>query len=156
MKTGARIRSHILTTESDNKMIIIRLIVGLVFISEGIQKYLFLEVLGPDYFKELGFIHAYFWAYFTGACEIFCGILILFGLMTRLASLPFLIIMIIAFITTKLPLLSTKGIWTFFHEYKSDFCLTMLVILLIIYGGGRWSVDSKIFRSRNPYLFVAK
>lgn len=143
------LRFHLLNTGDDRKTIFIRLIVGLVFISEGIQKYLFLEVLGPAFFQGIGFRHAFFWAYFTGAFEISCGILILFGLVTRLASIPLLIIMITAFITTKLPLLATKGFWTFAHEYNIDFALTILLILLFVYGGGKWSFDSRVLKSTN-------
>lgn len=149
MKAERSIKTQILNTESDSKIIFIRLIVGSIFISEGIQKYLIVSALGPVYFEEIGFINAMFWSYFTGAFEILGGILILFGLLTRLASIPLLIIMITAFITTKLPLLATKGLWTFAHDYDADFSLTLLLILLIIYGGGKWSVDLKILLSRN-------
>jgi putative oxidoreductase len=150
MKTENSIKSQILETGNDNKIIFMRLIVGLIFISEGIQKYLFLEVMGPGRFTEIGFAHAFFWAYFTGAFEILCGMLVLLGLLTRLASIPLLIIMITAFVTTKLPILTHKGFWTFAHEYRTDFSLTVLLILLIIYGGGLWSADLKILRSKNP------
>jgi uncharacterized membrane protein YphA (DoxX/SURF4 family) len=149
MKTENSIKTKILNTENDSKIILIRLIVGLIFFSEGIQKYMIVSVLGPDYFKEIGFIHPMFWSYFTGAFEMSCGILILFGLLTRLASIPLLTIMITAFVTTKLPLLTTKGFLTFAHEYNTDFSLTMLLILLIIYGGGKWSVDLRILLSEN-------
>jgi putative oxidoreductase len=141
MKKINSIKSLVMKTGNDNKMIIIRLIVGLIFISEGTQKYLFLQIFGPGFFQEIGFSHAYFWAYFTGACEILSGIMILSGLLTRIASIPLLIIM---FITTKLPILTTKGFWSFLHEYNADFALTMLLILLLFYGGGKWSVDANI------------
>ena len=150
MKRGTINKFHILNTRDDKKTIFIRLIVGLIFISEGIQKYLFLQILGPAFFKEIGFMHANFWAYFTGAFEISCGILILFGLFTRIVSIPLLIIMITASITTKLPLLATKGFWTFAHEYNIDFSLTVLLILLIIYGGGKWSFDSRALKAKKP------
>jgi len=146
MKTVNSIRTQILNTDIDKKTIFLRLIVGLIFISEGIQKYLYLEVVGPAFFSEIGFRDAFFWAYFTGAFEILCGTMILLGFLTRLASIPLLIIMITAFITTKLPLLTTKGFWTFAHEYRTDFSLTVLLILLIIYGGGKWSVDLKLLQ----------
>jgi len=148
MKTVNSIRTQILNTDIDKKTIFLRLIAGLIFISEGIQKYLYLEVVGPAFFNEIGFRHAFFWAYFTGAFEILCGTMILLGFLTRLASIPLLIIMITAFITTKLPLLTTKGFWTFAHEYRTDFSLTVLLILLIIYGGGKWSVDLKLLQSQ--------
>jgi len=150
MKTGNSIKSKILDTGNDNKLIFIRLIVGFIFISEGLQKYLFLQVYGPGFFQEIGFSHAFFWAYFTGAFEIFCGILVLCGLLTRLASIPLLIIMITAFISTKLPLIANKGFWTFLHESNTEFSLTLLIISLIIYGGGNLSVDLKILQSKNP------
>lgn len=149
MKPKRSLKTNFLDTENDSKIIFIRLIVGLIFISEGIQKYLYLEILGPGLFKEIGFSHAIFWAYFTGAFEVSCGILILLGLITRLASIPLLIIMITAFITTKFPLLATKGFWTFSHMYSTDFSLTVLLILLIIYGGGKWSADLKLLRPEN-------
>ena len=150
MKTYNSFKTQVLITGNDSKILFIRLIVGLIFISEGIQKYVIVTMLGPAFFKEIGFGHPMFWAYFAGAFEISCGILILFGLLTRIATIPLLTIMITAFITTKLPLLTTSGFWTFSHEYRIDFSLTLLLILLFIYGGGKWSVDSKILLSRNP------
>jgi putative oxidoreductase len=149
MKTPGSFKSQILKTGNDSKIIFVRLIVGLIFISEGIQKYLVVTMYGPAFFKEIGLNNPMFWVYFTGAFEIFCGILILFGLLTRLASIPLLTIMIIAFITTKFPLLTTKGFWTFSHESGTEFSLTLLLTLLLIYGGGRWSVDLKILQSEN-------
>jgi uncharacterized membrane protein YphA (DoxX/SURF4 family) len=150
MKTDRSIISQILNTGNDSKIIIIRIIIGLIFISEGIQKCVIVTAFGPAFFKDIGFSHPLFWNYFTGTFEITCGILILFGLFTRLASVPLLIIMITAFITVKLPLLAFKGIWTFLHEYSIDFSLTLQLILLIIFGGGRWSVDQKLLHSKNP------
>jgi putative oxidoreductase len=144
MKTAEIFKTYILSTTSDKRVIFIRLIVGLIFISEGIQKYLFLEILGPGRFHEIGFSHAFFWAYFTGACEMFFGFLVLIGLFTRLASIPLLIIMGTAFVTTKIPILVTQGLWSFLHEYRTDFSLTVLLTLLFISGGGKWSADLKI------------
>lgn len=149
MKTGAPIKTKILDTGNDSRIIFARTITGLIFISEGIQKYLIVSMLGTAYFSEIGFGHPMFWAYFTGAFEISCGILILIGFLTRLASIPLLIIMITAFFKTKLPLLLSNGFLTFAHEYRIDFALTLLLILLIIYGGGKWSADLKILRPKN-------
>lgn len=150
MKTESSIKTLILNTGDDKKLILIRLIVGLIFLSEGIQKYLIVSVVGPVFFQESGFRNPMFWVYLAGTFEILCGILIFFGFLTRLASIPLLTIMITAFITVKLPLLNNRGFWTFLHEYNIDFSLTLLLILLIIYGGGKWSVDLKMLQSKNP------
>jgi putative oxidoreductase len=144
MKTAESFKSYILSTTNDSKIILIRLVVSLIFISEGIQKYLFLEILGPGRFQEIGFSHAFFWAYFTGACEMIFGFMVLLGFLTRVASVPLLIIMAAAFITTKIPLFVTQGFWTFLHEYQTDFSLTVLLVILFICGGGKWSADLKI------------
>lgn len=147
METPGRIRWQILNTGDDSKIIIIRLITGLIFLSEGILKFKLMQWLGPGRFADIGFENAQFWAYFTGTFEIVCAFLILIGLFTRVASIPLIIIMIVAFITTKIPLLYEKGFWTFAHAYTTDFSLTFLLILLIIYGAGRWSADLKMVQT---------
>ena len=148
MEAKKIINSFILTTVSDNRSLLPRLIVGLIFLSEGIQKYLFPELLGTGRFEEIGFADPAFWAYFTGTFEMICGLFILIGLFTRISAIPLLIIMLTAFITTKWPILMNKGFWSMAHEYRTDFAMTLLLIYLLIYGAGKWSVDSKIFKTR--------
>jgi len=149
MESKNGLRAIILSTVNDNRNIIIRLVVGLIFLSEGIQKYLYPGLIGTGRFEKIGFTDPAFWAYFTGAFEIVCGILILIGLLTRLASIPLFIVMITAFVTTKWPILMEKGFWAMAHEYRTDFAMTLLLIYLLIYGSGRWSVDSEIDKPLN-------
>jgi putative oxidoreductase len=127
-----------------------RLAVGLIFLSEGLQKYLFPETLGTGRFAKIGFSDPGFWAYFTGTFEIVCGILVLIGLLTRLAAIPLLIIMIVSFITTKYPELIEKGFWFMAHDYRTDFAMTLLLIYLIIHGGGKKSIDYTIQQKSKP------
>ena len=146
MKIPGRFTDLILHTVNDNRGILIRLIVGLIFLSEGIQKFIFPELLGTGRFEKIGFNDPGFWAYFTATFEIICGSLVLIGLFVRLSGIPLLIIMLTAFITTKWPLLLNSGFWTFAHEYRTDFAMTFLLIYLLIYGAGNWSVDLKIYK----------
>ena len=148
MKTGTALMTKILDTGDDSKMIFARIITGLIFISEGVQKYVIVTMLGPSYFEEIGFGQPLFWSYFTGTFEILCGTMILIGLLTRLASIPLLIIMATAFFKTKLPLLLSDGFLRFAHEYRIDFALTLLLIMLFFQGAGKWSVDLKILNSK--------
>jgi putative oxidoreductase len=148
MKKKSGLSIDIFRTENNNRAIIIRLIVGMIFLTEGIQKFLFPDLLGTGRFLTIGFNNPAFWSYFTGTFEILCGGLILIGLFIRLAALPLIIIMITAFVTTKIPILIHKGIWPWAHEYRTDFAMTMLLIYLLIYGSGNWSIDSKIRGSR--------
>ena len=149
METKKGLLAILLTTVSDNRAILIRIIVGLIFLSEGIQKFLFPELAGTGRFEKIGFSDPAFWAYFTGTFEIICGSLILIGLLTRLASIPLFIIIMTAFVTTKLPILMDKGFWVMAHEYRTDFAMTLLLICLLIFGAGKWSIDSKLFKLPN-------
>jgi uncharacterized membrane protein YphA (DoxX/SURF4 family) len=134
----------VITTVSNNQPLIIRLVVGFIFLSEGIQKILFPEITGTGRFEKIGFNDPAFWAYFTAIFEIGCGLFILPGLLTRLAAIPLLIIMITAFIITKVPILKESGFWQFAHDYRTDFAMTLLLLYLIIYGSGKFSLDSNI------------
>ena len=143
MKSNNRFISFLFKNDTDNRTLLIRLVVGLIFLTEGIQKYLFPELLGTGRFLKIGFSDPSFWAYFTGAFEIVCGTLIIFGILVRLVSFPPLIIMFVAFITTKWPILMDKGFWSFAHEYRTDFAMTLLLIYLIVYGAGKWTNSTK-------------
>ncbi|RRQ47226.1 DoxX family protein [Chryseobacterium sp. SC28] len=137
----------IISTDYSKSTILIRLLVGAVFLSEGIQKLTFPELLGAGRFEKIGFCHPGFWAQFTASFEILCGTMILLGFLTRLASVPLLIIMLVAFVTTKYPILIDKGFWTMAHEYRADFAMTIGTIFLIIKGAGYWSLDRKLKNS---------
>ncbi len=144
MKPKKSLKSLIFCTVTGNRALLPRLIVALIFLSEGIQKFLFPELVGTGRFEKIGFSDPEFWAYFVAVFEIFCGSLVLFGLATRLAVIPLLIIMITAFISTKLPVLTESGFWKMAHEYRTDFALTVLLLYLFIYGAGNWSMDARI------------
>ncbi len=135
---------------SDNRSLLPRTIVGLIFLSEGTQKYLFPELFGTGRFEKIGFSDPAFWAYLVAAFEVICGSLVLLGLFTRLAAIPLFTIMMTAFITTKWPILIDNGFWKMAHEYRTDFAMTMLLAYLFIYGAGKWSVDSIIYKLSKP------
>lgn len=142
-----RMFDKFLHIDHSNTTILIRLAVGAIFLSEGIQKFLFPTILGMGRFEKIGFSNPEFWATFTGCFEIICGTLILLGFLTRFAAIPLLITMLVAFITTKYPILIDKGFWSFAHDYRTDFAMTIGNIFLLLKGGGRWSLDYRFFRS---------
>ncbi len=136
-----KLTSLIFNTVSDYRSLLPRIVVGLIFLSEGIQKYLFPELVGVGRFEKIGFANPEFLAYFVATFEIICGILILIGFLSRIASIPLFIIMMTAIITTKIPILLDKGFWSMAHDSRTDFAMTMLIIFLFIYGAGKMSVD---------------
>jgi uncharacterized membrane protein YphA (DoxX/SURF4 family) len=113
----------------------------LVFLSEGIQKFLFPELVGAGRFEKIGFTNPEFLASFVASFEIICGVLILLGFSIRVAAIPLLIIMITAITTTKIPILPEKGFWQMAHDSRTDFAMTILIIFLLIYGAGKLSAD---------------
>lgn len=135
-------------SRSTRSFILIRLIVGLVFLSEGIQKFLYPEITGAGRFETIGFTYAGFLSYFVAVFEVVCGTLILLGLLTRLAALPLLIIMLTAIVTTKIPILTGEGFWFMAHAARTDFAMTLLLVFLLIYGPGRHSVDNLFYREK--------
>jgi putative oxidoreductase len=121
--------------------ILVRIIVGSVFLSEGIQKFLFADALGVGRFIKIGIPAPEIMAPFVGIVEIVCGSLVLLGLLTRLASIPLLINILVAIATTKIPLWMEKGFWAMAHETRVDWSMVLGLLFLLILGGGRWSLD---------------
>lgn len=124
-------------------VILIRILVGWVFISEGIQKFLFPNALGVGRFEAIGIPLAPFAAPFVGFVEIFCGALLIVGVLTRLATLPLLAVILTAIGTTKIPELFhvNQGVWFMLHDARTDFSMLLGLIFLLIVGPGPLSVS---------------
>jgi uncharacterized membrane protein YphA (DoxX/SURF4 family) len=141
--------------------ILIRLMVGAVFLSEGIQKFLFPDALGVGRFVKIGIPYPEIMAPFVGAFEIGCGSLLIVGLLTRLAAIPMIVNISVAIISTKLPMLLGHGFWTFAapkpnqvgfwsmaHEARTDFCMLLGGLFLLIVGAGCISFDALFARKK--------
>lgn len=132
-----------LTSCSFSGTVVIRLMVGLVFLSEGVQKFLFSDIDGTGRFIKLSIPHAAFFGPFVGGTEILCGTLLVTGWLTRLACVPLLTVISMAIYYTKLPELKDKGIWSTAHDGRADFCMMMGLIFLLLVGAGRYSIDNR-------------
>lgn len=135
------------TDRYEKSILLIRILVGWVFLSEGIQKFLFPAVLGVGRFTKIGIPAPQIMAPFVGVVEIVFGALILIGLFTRLATIPLLIDIVVALFTTKLPFLAKHGIWGALHEARTDLSMLLGLSFLLIVGGGSLALDAK-YRSR--------
>jgi putative oxidoreductase len=144
-------------TTAPGAVLLIRILVGWVFVSEGVQKFLFSDAVGAGRFAKIGIPFPNFTGPFVGTVEIVCGSLLLLGLLTRLATIPVLISMVVAIISTKVPILlghgfgpfslpklATYGFWSMLHEARTDFSMILGLVFLLIVGGGRWSIDAKL------------
>lgn len=136
-----------LRSEAPPSVILIRLVVGGIFLSEGIQKFLFPAELGPGRFAADTPLPApTFFGYLTGTFEIGCGILLLLGLLTRLAAIPMIVDMVGAEIFTKVPILLENGFWDYAHEARNELLLLFGSLFLLVVGAGRYSVDAWLAR----------
>src|SRR5438552_3851661 len=125
-----RFGSKVTATSAPRSVILVRLIVGAVFLSEGIQKFLFPAALGVGRFIKIGIPAPEIMAPFVGMVEIVCGTLLLLGLLTRLASIPLLIDISVAIATTKVPMFFKQGFWATAHESRVDIDMFLGLIFL--------------------------
>jgi putative oxidoreductase len=144
------LRSLLRSSSNLRAIIFIRVAVGLIFFTQGILKYTDPH-MGVLRFTRIGFPMPDFTAHFVGAFEIICGLLVLVGLFTRLASIPLLIVILTAIATTKIPELfhPGQGFWFMVSDARADFAMTMSLLFLICVGAGAWSLDSRTF-GRKP------
>src|SRR5437868_14372197 len=140
----------LLSTNAPAAVILIRLIVGGVFLSEGIQKFLFPDSLGVGRFTTIGIPAPEIMAPFVGVCEIVCGVLFLLGLLTRFAAITMIIDMLVALSTTEIPILLRSGFWTMAHEARIDWAMLLGSIFLLIVGAGAHSLDARLARKAPP------
>ena len=147
------------STRAPASVLLIRVMVGVVFLAEGVQKFLYPEELGAGRFIKIGIPAPDFMGPFVGVVEIVCGVLLLLGLLTRLAAVPLLINISTAIVSTKVPMLLGHGFWSFtlaklprygflsmLHEARTDLCMLLGLLFLLIVGAGAWSVDGVLGR----------
>lgn len=144
--------------------VLVRLLVGLVvFFPEGLQKLIFPALLGAGRFARIGIPWPDVLGPFVGGVEMVCGLLIVLGLATRFAAIPLLIVMIVAIVSTKLPILlghdlwifhvpsmPRYGFWSMAHEARNDFCMLLGCLYLLMAGAGPWSWDARRGRRHRP------
>ena len=148
-------------TTAPAAVVLIRLMAGGVFLSEGIQKFLFADDVGAGRFAKIGIPLPEVTAPFVGVVEIVCGALILLGFLTRLASIVLLIDILVAMFSTKIPILighgywrfsvskvSYYGLWGMLHEARTDLSMLLGLLFLLIVGAGTWSIDGRLASTR--------
>jgi uncharacterized membrane protein YphA (DoxX/SURF4 family) len=149
-------------TQAPRSVVLIRVMVGAVFLSEGIQKFLFPEADGVGRFLRMGIPSPEIMAPFVGVLEIVCGLMILTGFLTRLATLPLLVVIGVAITATKIPVmlghefwrfslpkLNQYGFWSMAHEGRADFSMLVGLLFLLIAGAGPWAFDARLSHPMN-------
>ena len=158
-------------TDAPAATVLVRVMTGSVFLSEGIQKFLYPEDLAAGRFTKMGIPSPEIMGPFVGGCEVICGALLIVGFLTRVAAIVLLIDISVAIVSTKIPVLLGHGFWGFslmklprygfwsmMHEARTDFSMWLGLLFLLIVGAGRWSFDATWMRerSRSPWQVASR
>jgi putative oxidoreductase len=129
-------------------MILIRVVVGLVFLTEGILKFVRPDELGWGRFAGIGLPYPHVLAPLAGGIEIAGGVAILLNFYAGDAAILLLVVIVTALVTTKLPILLGQpigplalvklphyGFLSFLHEARTDLCMIFGCVAVLIDSG---------------------
>lgn len=125
-------------------IILIRVLVGIVFLTEGVLKFVRPGELGVGRFAHIGLPAPGVLAPAVGVVEIVAGAAVLLGVYAGEAAVLLLCVILTAIVTTKIPILLGRPLWHFavpknvahtgllgfLHEARTD--LSMLFCLVAI------------------------
>ena len=161
MMIGARgdFWRRVLESDAPRATVLVRIALGTVFVSEGIQKFLYPDALGVGRFAEIGIPAPQLLAPLVGGVEVVCCLLLCVGLLVRVAAIPLLIDMLVAIAATKVPILlgagylwfagpsgSASGMWSMLHEARTDLAMLLGCGFLLVSGAGVGSFDELLLR----------
>ena len=141
--------------------IILRLMAGSVFLWEGVMKFVFANQ-GVGRFTKLGFPAPHFVASADAWFEIIGGALLLVGLLTRPVAIMFVVEMVVAILSTKIPLyLGTYplplppvppqvGFWAVLHEIRSEYAQLACSLFVFWVGPGQLSLEAWLQQKETP------
>ena len=145
----------------DFPMILIRVLVGLVFLIEGVLKFVHPDELGAPRFAGIGLPFPHQLAPFVGGIEIVGGAALLLNCYAGDASLLLLAVIIAALVTTKVPILLGRqfgpftliklpsyGWLSFLHEARVDLCMFVGSLAVLIDSGQQIGRKRHWYQSR--------
>jgi len=145
----------------NRSIFLVRLMVGLVFLTEGVLKFVLPGELGVGRFRHLGFPWPAILAPFVGVVEIVSGALVILGYFAGDLALVLLIVILTALVTTKLPILighrlgrfelphlGEYGVLSFLHEARTDLCMVFGCLAIMADQGTRVLSRRRLGRRR--------
>ncbi len=144
------ITNRMTKTEHSLSALPLRLIAGLIFTAHGAQKlFAWFGGYGLDgtgqWMASIGLTPGYLMALMAGSAEFFGGLLLIIGFVTRPTSFVLAITMIVAIFTVHID----NGLFMSNNGYEFGLSLLAITVALFIQGGGKYSVDEKIYQTLN-------
>ncbi len=140
-------------------MILIRVIVGLVFFTEGLLKFVLPGELGAGRFAHIGLPYPFLLAPLVGVVEIVAGAALMLGVYAGDAALLLLVVILTALVTTKIPILlghrfgrfqpplfGHYGLLSFLHEARTDLCMLVGCIAILLDSGLTMGNSKRLFQ----------
>ena len=137
-------------------MILIRVIVGVVFLTEGILKFVYPGELGAGRFAHIGLPFSHVLAPCVGAVEIAAGGALILNVYAGDAALLLLVVILTAIVTTKAPILighplgrfapaklEHYGVLSFIHEARTDLSMLFGLVAILLDSGVKVSLRGK-------------
>ena len=137
-------KNRIITTEPNRTFFLIRFMVAAFFLVGGALKFSYPELQETGFYQNFGFMSASTIVAIITYLEIICGLMIMAGLFTRVATIPLLLIISFTVIVGKLPIIFEEGFWLMAHISRIDFAMFLSCIFLLVNGSGYWSLDWKM------------
>jgi len=140
-------------------MLLVRIVVGLVFFTEGLLKFIEPGELGAGRFAHLGLPLPQVLAPFVGLVEVVAGGALMIGLYAGDAALLLLIVILTAILTTKVPILlghrfgrfeppklNRYGLLSFLHESRTDLSMLVGCVAVLLDRGLTMVQTKRIFQ----------
>jgi len=148
--TIKKITNSITKTEQSLSALPLRLIAGTLFTAHGAQKlFAWFGGYGLDgtgqWMESIGLAPGYLMALIAGSAEFFGGLLLIIGFLTRPTSFVLAITMFVAIFTVHID----NGLFMSANGYEFGLSLVAITLALLIQGGGKHSIDDKIYRRLN-------
>jgi len=142
--------SNITKTEQSSSALPLRLIAGILFTAHGAQKlFAWFGGYGLDgtgqWMDSIGLSPGYLMALMAGSAEFFGGLFLIAGFLMRPTSFVLAITMVVAIFTVHID----NGLFMSNNGYEFGLSLLAITIALFIQGGGKYSIDEKIYQALN-------
>lgn len=120
---------------------LIRAVAGLSLAAHGFPKLFGATAANVAFFEQAGFHPALFWTLLTGSTELFGGLCLAAGLLTRLAAAPILV-----FLLAAVSFHAPNGFYWNELGFEYPLFWSIVVFHFLVRGGGPWSLDAMIGR----------